>query len=207
MLVLVNAGGSRFLRVVYTRNRRVMVSVGDGGETLRLHQRLRDAPDDVLHAIGQMYAPDTPRARRVRARSTVQAYIRDHPPEARRSPRRAAVSDRAHLERLQAEFDRINAEHFGGSLPRVPLLLSGRMKRRNGHFSSHPPEIVLSRALCNDAAPGEAEQTLRHEMIHLWQHAQGRRPDHGLEFRRVARTLGVHPRATRTVTWKDPKGR
>ncbi len=85
----------------------------------------------------------------------------------------------------------------------MPLFLSGRMRSRNGHFSSHPLEIVVSRRLCTHAEAGEAERTLRHEMIHLWQHVQGKKPDHGTEFRAWARRLDVHPRATRRVTWKN----
>ena len=90
-------------------------------------------------------------------------------------------------------------------LPEVPLFLSGAMRRRNGHFCSHPLEIVISRTLCTHAHPGEAEHTLRHEMIHLWQHASGKKPDHGEEFRAWARRLDVHPRATRRVSWKNQR--
>jgi predicted SprT family Zn-dependent metalloprotease len=119
------------------------------------------------------------------------------------SHRRRPAADRPHLARLQAEFDRVNAEHFDGALPRVHLALSGRMTRRNGHFSSTPVEIVISRALCRNALDGEAEKTLRHEMIHLWQFVEGRKPGHGRDFRRWAERLDVHPRATRQVTWRD----
>jgi hypothetical protein len=203
LLVEVRAAGARFRRVVYTRNRRVMVSVGDGGETLRIHQRFRNAAPEVLRAVGRMYAPGATPAERSDARAAVQRFLRDHPPEPRASRRRIPAADRPHLERLRAEFDRVNAEFFAGALPRVPISLSGRMRRRNGHFALHPPEIVLSSRLCTDAAEGEAERTLRHEMIHLWQHAQGRRPDHGREFRRMARLLDVHPRATRDVEWRE----
>jgi predicted SprT family Zn-dependent metalloprotease len=81
------------------------------------------------------------------------------------------------------------------------------MKRRNGHFSARPLEIVLSRRLCTHGAPGEAEQTLRHEMIHLWQFVEGIPVDHGAAFRRMARKLDVHPRATRRVEWADEAGK
>jgi len=66
----------------------------------------------------------------------------------------------------------------------------------------NPVEIVISRSLCRNATTGEAEKTLRHEMIHLWQHEQGRTPGHGRDFRRWAERLGIHPRATRAVSWK-----
>ena len=111
------------------------------------------------------------------------------------------LEDRPHLERLQEEFDRVNAAFFAGALPRVPLYLSGRMRRRNGHFTADPLEIVISRRLCHHAEDGEAASTLRHEMIHLWQHEQGHKPGHGRDFRRWAEKLGVHPRATRDVSW------
>src|SRR5690606_8265322 len=110
--------------------------------------------------------------------------------------------DLPHLQRLQGEFDRVNREFFGGRLPRVPLRLSGRMRRRNGHFCSDPLEIAISRTLCHAGAEGEAERTLRHEMIHLWQWMEGKKPGHGADFRRWARRLDIHPRATRTVVWE-----
>jgi len=86
----------------------------------------------------------------------------------------------------------------------VPIHLSRSMRRRNGHFSSQPLEIVISWRLCAHGAPGEAEQTVRHEMIHLWQYIEGAAVDHGPAFRRMAHRLDVHPRATRPVKWKRP---
>ena len=193
-------GGSSFERVVLTRNRRVMVSVGERGRVLRLHEAFAEAPPEVLHAVGALLAPR--RAARSRARSTIGAFIAAIPTTAgMRRQRRVPRADRPALTRLQAEFDRINSLHFGGDLPRVPLYLSGRMRRRNGHFCADPLEIVISRRLCEHAEDGEAESTLRHEMIHLWQHHPGRRPGHGAEFRAWARRLDVHPRATRDVAW------
>jgi hypothetical protein len=205
LLAQVAAGGARFRRLHFTRNRRVMISVGDGGETLRVNERFRDAPPAVLRAVGQLYGPRGPTRQAARAR--IADFLAENPPivAAARAPRRRRVppADRPHLERLQAEFDRVNAEAFGGALPRVPLFLSGRMKRRNGHFSADPLEIVVSRRLCLEGADDEAVRTLRHEMIHLWQHHEGRRPDHGAEFRRWARRLDIHPRAVRTVEWRS----
>ncbi|HET8656295.1 MAG TPA: SprT-like domain-containing protein [Longimicrobiaceae bacterium] len=201
----IRRGGAGVRRLVFTRNRRVMVSLGEAGEALRLHECFREAPAEVLRAIGVLVS-HAPEARRSAARAVVRDYVRGQAPAAAapapRRRRRPAPADRAHLARLQAEFDAVNRDHFGDRLPRVPLHLSGRMRRRNGHFSSQPVEIVLSRTLCDGAAEGEAEKTLRHEMIHLWQYHVGRKPGHGEDFRRWAERLGVHPRATRTVDWK-----
>ncbi|HEU0301417.1 MAG TPA: SprT-like domain-containing protein [Longimicrobium sp.] len=195
-------------RVVYTRNRRIMASVAERGRALRLNEAFASAPRDVLVAVARLFSARDSRTR-ARAKAVVRGFIAQIPPAAvsagPRRPRRRRVlpGDERHLERLRDEFRRVNAAYFGGALPEVPLYLSGQMRRRNGHFSSHPVEIVISRRLLTHAHPGEAEHTLRHEMIHLWQHAEGKKPDHGPEFRAWARRLDVHPRATRAVGWKN----
>lgn len=215
VLTEVGAGGRAFDRVVFTRNVRVMVSVGDGGRTLRLHERFRDAPADVLRSIGAMYGRGGRRMAGT-GRAAVRDYLRGLPapgPTAGedssgipRGRRRSLPADQRHIDRLRREFEATNAAHFDGALPAVPISLSGRMKRRNGHFSPAPLEIVISRRLCVEAEPGEAEMTLRHEMIHLWQHVSGRKLGHGREFRLLAARLDVHPRATRPVCWSAGAG-
>jgi hypothetical protein len=197
----------QFRKVVFTRNRRIMASAAERGTALRLNVAFAEAPEDVLIAVARLFTGRDARTR-TRARGTVREFIRGIPadpaaPRRRPRARRIEPGDERHIERLLAEFRRVNAEAFGGALPEVPLFLSGTMRRRNGHFCSHPLEIVISRRLCTHAAPGEAEHTLRHEMIHLWQHAEGKKPDHGTEFRAWARRLDVHPRATRRVAWKN----
>ena len=202
---MARAAGGSFRRVVFTQNRRVMASVAEGGQTLRLNAAFAEAPDAVLGAVSVLFTTRDGRTRN-KARETVRRFIHAIPAPATpptRRQRRVHPGDVAHIARLQAEFDRVNAEMLDGSLPRVPLYLSGLMRRRNGHFSAHPLEIVISRRLCTHGEPGEAELTLRHEMVHLWQHATERPVDHGLDFRRMARRLDVHPRATRPVRWKS----
>ncbi|HEV2130897.1 MAG TPA: SprT-like domain-containing protein [Longimicrobiaceae bacterium] len=206
MLAELRRGGGSFQRVVFTDNRRVMASVAERGATLRLHQSFAAAPPRVLHAVVRLFSVKSESARSA-ARQVVNEFLAERSPgpaaPARRRKREILPGDRPHLERLRAEFDAVNTEHFGGLLPAVPLYLSGRMRSRNGHFSRQPLEIVISRQLCSDASPGEAEHTLRHEMIHLWQHVVGLKPDHGLAFRFWARLLGVRPRARRPVRWKQ----
>lgn len=205
LLRRLQALGAPFARLVLTRNRRVMVSLGERGRTLRLHEVFLDAPPEVLAAVPRLFGARQSRER-TGARAAIQLFLRRALPAVppARAPRRRRVTptDRPHLQRLAAEFERVNREHFAGALPAVPLHLSARMQRRNGHFAAHPPEIVIARRLCTHALAGEAEQTLRHEMIHLWQHHTGRKLDHGAEFRAWARRLDVHPRAVRAVLWK-----
>jgi len=197
-------GGTVFERLVLTRNRRVMVSVGDRGRTLRLHEVFRDAPADVLRAVGVLYSRRSA-ASRLRARGHIESFLSNAvaPTGPVRRARRPSLADRPHLDRLLREFERVNAHYFGGRLPTVPLRLSGRMRRRNGHFSAEPLEIAIARRLCTEGEEGEAERTLRHEMIHLWQWIEGQRPGHGADFRRWAVRLEIHPRATRRVVWRE----
>ncbi len=197
--------GLKVRRVVLTGNRRVMASLADGGKTLRIQRIFVGAPEPVLSALVKSFSR-RPIAERQHARATVREYLASRPATAlppRPRTRRIRPADRDHLERVRAEFARVNADLFDGLLPDVPIFLSVRMTRRNGHFCYAPLEIVISRRLCTDAEPGEAERTLRHEMIHLWQHVEGRKPGHGLDFREQARRLDVHPRAKREVAWES----
>ena len=206
ILAGVAAGGGRFERLVLTSNRRVMASVVDRGRTLRMSRALADAPDDILRALGRALTARTSAARAT-GRDEVRSFLASVAPMADADrphrPRRTKPADRPHIERLRTEFDRVNDLYFGGRLPRVELRLSGRMRRRNGHFSTDPLEIAISRRLLEAAAEGEAERTLRHEMIHLWQWFEGLKPGHGSDFRRWARRLDIHPRATRDVSWTE----
>lgn len=199
-------GGARFRNVVLTRNRRVMASVADGGRTLRLHEAFAHAPPEVLHSLGRIFSSGDREERSV-ARDLVRSFLaaaipaRSAPAARRLTRHRPHPSDAPHLAELLNEFRRVNGAYFGGSLPEIPIRLSGRMRRRNGHFSSDPLEIAISRTLCARGAAGEAFSTLRHEMIHLWQWTKDVRVGHGADFRGWARLLGVHPRASRTVCW------
>lgn len=205
VLAVLNRAGGTFEGVRFTSNRRIMASVGRDRATVRLNVAFASAPVEVLAAVAVLFSPARGRKKQL-AKQAVQKFINEiiPPPAApaRRRRRRVHPADRIYLERLQEEFDRTNREHFRGQLPRVPMYLSRVMRRRNGHFTSDPLEIVISWHLCTHGAAGEAEQTVRHEMIHLWQYMTGAPVDHGPAFRRMAHRLDVHPRAARPVKWK-----
>src|SRR5690554_1583340 len=98
VLSAVRMGGGRFRRVVFTRNRRVMASVGDGGATLRLHEAFREAPEDVLRSVGLALArPDRPAASgaRDRVRAFLSRSLTAAPPTPRPRPYRPSPADRA----------------------------------------------------------------------------------------------------------------
>lgn len=205
VLAILRRHGAPHRELVLTRNRRTMISVGRDRAAIRMHVAFAAAEEAVLVAVAQLYTPGVTARRREAAKRTVRAFIntialdRSAPRPLRR---RRDPGDGEQLARMQAVFDEVNRGAFGGKLPRVPIHLSRKMKRRNGHFSSTPLEIVISWRLCVHGLPGEAEETMRHEMIHLWQYIEGLPVDHGPVFRRTARKLDVHPRATRPVKWK-----
>ena len=206
LLALLRKHGAPYRRVAFTNNRRTMISVGRDPTLIRMNHSFATADEGILAEVAVLYTPGVKPRRKAQAKAVVQAFINALPlesaPPPRARARRAHPGDRVHVERMQAEFDRINRERFGGRLPRVPIHLSRVMRRRNGHFSSHPLEIVISWKLCVHGEEGQAEETMRHEMIHLWQYIEGAPVDHGPAFRRMAHRLDVHPRATRPVKWK-----
>jgi hypothetical protein len=57
------------------------------------------------------------------------------------------------------------------------------------------PEIAISARHCHRDGFASALETLLHEMVHQWQAETGRAVDHGREFRRKAREVGITPRA------------
>jgi hypothetical protein len=205
VLAVLRRHGAPYQRLTLTNNRRRMMSVDRDRTQIRMHASFASADEAVLAAVAVLYTPGAPPRKRNAAKQAVRAFINAIPLDrtvARPLRRRAHPRDRVHLERMQAVFDEVNRASFAGKLPRVPIHLSRKMRRRNGHFSSRPLEIVISWRLCTHGAPGEAEETMRHEMIHLWQYVEGLPVDHGPVFRRAARRLNVHPRATRPVKWK-----
>ena len=205
VLAVLRRHGAPHRRVLLTDNRRTMISIGRDRSLIRMHHAFAAADEAVLAAVAAVYTPTATPRKRAAAKQAVRAFINAIPLDrtvARPLRRRAHPRDRVHLERMQAVFDEVNRASFAGKLPRVPIHLSRKMRRRNGHFSSRPLEIVISWRLCAHGAPGEAEETMRHEMIHLWQYVEGLPVDHGPVFRRAAHRLNVHPRATRPVRWK-----
>ena len=66
------------------------------------------------------------------------------------------------------------------------------MERRTGRAI----RITLNRRHVRRDTSVAVIDTLLHEMVHQWQAETGRAVDHGAEFRRKAREVGISPRAT-----------
>jgi hypothetical protein len=198
-------------RCVATRNRSVMISFRRG--VLRLHRGYLDAPHDVHRAIVAFVAARTRSARR-----DAQRVILEHPiPSDAMRPRRDYVhrprpADIPLIEELARVHEHYNAMLFGGRLSRIAIRISGRMRNRLGQYSAacasgRPAEITISRRHIRRHGWEEALHTLLHEMVHQWQAESGMPIDHGREFRRKAREVGVEPTARRVVTRDEMRKR
>lgn len=203
--MMLNRLHSLGLRTVDTitlmHTRRVMVSLA--GRTLRLHEGYVHAPEPVLRAIVS-FATARTRAARMAAQEVILAHPVERP-AAKRRAETARPGDAPLLARLADAHHEFNVKHFAGTLSRIPVLLSGRMKTRLGHYSpagedGPSAEIVLSRRHLRRDGWAEAMHTLLHEMVHQWQDETSRPLDHGPSFRKKAREVGVLPRARRALT-------
>ena len=178
-----------------------MVSLTSRGE-LRVHREYAVAPDRVLHAIVRFVAPRTRRPDRLAAERILLSW----PISSEGATPRSRAGDEVRpgeeslIARLERRWHELNAQHFEGGLTPIPIGLSSRMRRRLGELvydriTSRPVRIVISRRLLKRHPWREVEETLLHEMVHQWQAETGARVDHGAEFRRKARGVGIVPRA------------
>lgn len=189
-----------------TDNRSVMVSFSRR-RTLSVHRGYALAPDRVLKAIVRFVAPGTPRDLRRAAQHEILSFpvpvgeqAGRRPP---RKPERPRPGDAEALQRLGLLFAEYNQRHFMGSLPDIPIRLSGRMHTRLGHVTmdddGRASEITISRRHLLAHGWDEVSHTLLHEMVHVWQSANGQAVDHGPAFRAKAGELGVAAAARRLV--------
>jgi hypothetical protein len=188
-------------RVVFTRNRRTMVSVASG--VLRVHEGFAVAPTDI-HAAIAIFATSRNRAKRVAARDVIVTYPVPIRPATRR-PAEQHPDDVPMAARLTTLHAQLNLEHFSGALAHLDIQVSRRLARRLGHYTprSHTGigvgEIVISRRHVRRDGWPEAIHTLLHEMVHQWQDETGRPVDHGSGFRAKCRAVGIEPAATRMM--------
>ncbi len=200
-LVTLRAHGLRGVeRIVFTRNRRTMVSLA--GHVLRVHEGFVAAPTHVQAAIA-IFATSRNKAKRTAARDIIVTY----PVPIRPATRRPAVQhaeDEPMAARLTLLHAQLNLEHFGTVLVPLEIQVSRRLARRLGHYTPRAHnggcgEIVISRRHVRRDGWPEAIHTLLHEMVHQWQDETGRPVDHGPGFRAKCRAVGIEPAATRML--------
>lgn len=186
-------------------NRTVLLTLVDG--VLRIHRGFAYAPDRVLRAVVAFLT-----ARRRRIRCAGQRELLAFPvheyvpaPPRRRAPSDIRPGDRQLVATLCSLHAELNRRHFAGGLATPQFRLSGRMRTRLAEVTvrqagSATVEIGFSRRHVRRDGWDEVTKTLLHEMVHQWQVESGLPPDHGPEFRRKARDVGVEPAARRRVS-------
>jgi hypothetical protein len=202
-------GLSGLRRLELHTNRTVMLSWGDG--TLRIHRGYAMAPDRVLHAIVKFLSARVPR----KLKQALEHHFLSFPVElyapapVRRpkQPEHPRPGDLRILHALAQTHERFNHQHFEGKLQEIPFRLSGRMRTRLGEYSvnvrtGESVAITISRSHVRNEPWEEVEHTVLHEMVHQWQVETGQSLDHGREFRKKARAVGIQPRARRQVNSK-----
>ncbi len=170
---------------------------------LRIHLGYGHAPDEVLQAIVRWARPGLRRREREALEARFMAFpVHQHVPPVVPAPRPvpSRPGDRAVLDRLAELHRRLNHDRFSGALASIPLRLSSLMRTRLGELraerhTGRALEIVISRLHLRQHGWEAVERTLLHEMVHQWQAETGRALDHGAEFRRKAREVGIVPRA------------
>jgi len=91
------------------------------------------------------------------------------------------------LAELHREFDRLNQDHFGGSLARPEIILSSR-KSYGGYYQTKCHRIVLSWQAYQEHGWDETLNTFRHEAAHAVH------PNHSKAFWALAHLFGCTKR-------------
>ncbi|MFI5211097.1 MAG: SprT-like domain-containing protein, partial [Gemmatimonadales bacterium] len=174
---------------------------------LRLHHGYAWAPDPVLAAVAGFLRPGARRAERAAARAVLLSFpAESFAPSTRplvRRPEAARPGDDHLLARLRELHGQLNREYFGGRLAAIPIRLSARMRRRLGELrvdraTGTAEEIGIARRHLRRDGWEAVRETLLHEMVHQWQAESALPVDHGPEFRRKARAVGIEPRAMKS---------
>ena len=171
------------------------VRLEGGAITVRITDLLENAPAPVLEALahillGKLYRK--PAAAQYEHR--YRLYLNRRDMRKRISTVRQERGRKVHLgaqgkvHNLEAIFEELNLEHFGGMMARPGLGWSHvRSRTRLGHFDPSHNMIMISRIFDDPRAPRLAlEYVMFHEMLHLHypvDHSGSRRCVHTPEFK------------------------
>lgn len=176
---------------------------------VRISDVLRNAPTAVMEAVAaillaRLYRRQTPisMAQDYRAYATNALMSRRMRQLRQRRARHRGLGPEGHSHNLNAIYDRLNREYFGGEMRQPRLGWSARAWRRQlGCFDGALEQILLNRRLDREDVPEFAvEYVLYHEMLHQ-KHplrlAHCRLQSHSPAFRREERRYGHYDRAVR----------
>jgi len=176
-------------------NANSQVRLASGKITVHITDLLKGAPAPVTEALahillGKLYRK--PASRQYEHRYRLYLNRRDmrhriHQVRQERG-RKIHLGSRGAIHDLEAVFEHLNLEHFGGMMARPELGWSHvRSRTRLGHFDPSHNMIVISRIFDDPHAPGLAlEYVMFHEMLHLRypvDHSGARRCVHTPEFK------------------------
>jgi hypothetical protein len=192
------------VRLVVHDNRHTMVSFRreKAGVQLRVHHLFLGAPLEVAAALADFARAGHGAGRREASRH-IDAWVRTHRDRIA-PPRTGALQPRGRVHDLQAILDRLNAEHFAGTVEaRIGWgrsgALPGRTSIRAGVYLHAARAIRIHPALDREDVPEfYVASVVFHEMLHQVvppAERGGRRSIHGREFRRRERAFADHARA------------
>ena len=188
---------------------RIRLESGHRKILVKISDQLEHAPPEVQESLahvllGKLYRKPVDRSHQLRYREFVnRADIRRRALEIRRQRGRKRLTPPAGGSYdLDAMFDALNREYFGGALAKPRLGWSERRSRRLlGHYDHAHDTIVVSRLLDSRTVPRfVVEYVLFHEMLHLKhpvEYRSGRRCVHGPEFKREERLFPQYDEANR----------
>lgn len=198
------------VRLLVHDNRSTMVSFRRRGPEVhyRVHHMFLDAPEELVDALADFARAERggAAARRVASRR-IDAWVRRHRHRIA-SPRAVPLQPRGRAHDLQAIFDRLNAEHFGGAIDaRIgwgPVRVGDRTRTvKTGVYLEEARLIRIHPSLDRPEVPAfYVAFVVFHEMLHQAVPARlsgGRRIVHGAEFRRRER---AHPDFERALAWE-----
>jgi hypothetical protein len=196
------------VRLVVHDNRHTMVSFRRERRAiqLRVHHLFLGCPPEVADALAGFVRPGRRDGRREASRR-IDEWVRTHR-ERIAPPRTSRLQARGRVHDLKAILDRLNAEHFGGSVQaRIGWgrsgALPGRASIRTGVYLHAARAIRIHPALDREEVPAfYVEFVVFHEMLHQVvppAERGGRRSIHGREFRRRERSF---PGQARAAAWE-----
>lgn len=192
------------------RSMRSTIRDRDGVYKIRLTDTLQDAPDEVIWSISSIliYRIHGRKAPLDVSRPYAE-YVRTDQMRRRHSSLRSSRGGKRMLPAqgsaydLEAVFDELNSEHFGGTIDRP--LLGWSLKQtfaRFGHFDPDHYSITISRTLDNRKVPRYVlDYIVMHEILHILHPPKisgSRRYYHHKEFKRAE---GSIPQKDRALNW------
>lgn len=198
------------VRLTVHDNRSTMVSFRRRGALVqyRLHHMFLDAPAEVVGALAAFARGGEGAAtRRREAGRRIDGWVRRHRHRIQ-GPRARPLQPRGRAHDLQAIYDRVNAERFGGAIEaRIgwgPVRVGDRSRTvKTGVYLEEGRLIRIHPSLDRPEVPEfYVAFIVFHEMLHQAvppRERNGRRVVHGAEFRRRER---AHPDFARALAWE-----